>query len=540
MGRADGFLVTVVFAVFVVAYGALSWAAGGLFVDTHEGDTYHLLDILSRLQDGAVPHLDFVTPLGALAFWPVHWIIQTGQTTGAALILSQIAFAFCLLPFVAYAASTRLTRGVAIYFGLTTLGVVLALSYGTATAGVGISMHYNRWAWGVSFAMLLLALVPARGPQRAVLDGILIGLLAAALLLLKITYFATLVPVAAIALWQMHRARGLLSALIAGTLVVAAVTVMHGVSYWFGYLHDLRLVSSTDIRPSVGKSFDQIAADPTHLGATLAGILTALILRRSAAGATGLAALLLIPGFMFITYQNFGNDPHWLVFLPVLILAYRPTLDGAVFGFDAQKVATVAAVSAFAVFFPSFANLALSPLSHLSLDKSGFQPMLPEGAGHDGIFIRQDRAYNMAAQVFRDQEPGPWAPYTQVLERAPLAEFQGVVFPECNWLSGSKGYFETLGGDLAAAGLPEGSRLLNADLMAAFWFFAPVSPPEGSAPWYYGRLTGLENTDYIMVPKCAFATPVRNIMLQEMAEADVQFTLVRDNDLMALFRVGGG
>ena len=38
----------------------------------------------------------------------------------------------------------------------------------------------------------------ARGPSRPALDGVLIGLLGAALLLLKITYFVTLVPVAAI------------------------------------------------------------------------------------------------------------------------------------------------------------------------------------------------------------------------------------------------------------------------------------------------------------------------------------------------------
>ena len=59
---------------------------------------------------------------------------------------------------------------------------------------------------------------------------------------------------------------------------------------------------------------------------------------------------------------------------------------------------------------------------------------------------------------------------------------------------------ETLGAELVDAGVPEGSRLFTADLLAAYWFFAPVVPPEGSAPWYYGQLTGLENTDYVMVP----------------------------------------
>lgn len=537
MSRAEGFLLTGVFLVFVLAYGAVPLASGGLFVDSHEGDTYHLLDILTRMQSGAVPHLDFVTPLGALSFWPMHWLMQAGQPTGAALILSQMAVALCLLPITAYAACTRLTRGVALYFGLTTLGVVLALSYGTAMSGVGISMHYNRWAWALAFVMLLLVFVPAQKVPRARLDGILIGLLAAALLLLKITYFVALVPVAAIALWQMHRVRGLTGAVIAGAVVIAAVTIAQGFGYWLAYLNDLRLVSGTDVRPAVGMSFDEIAASPTHLGATLVGILTVLVVRRAAPDATGLAALLLVPGFMYVTYQNFGNDPHWLVFLPVLLLAYRPRLEGSLFGFDAQRAATLGAVSAFALFFPSFANVAMSPLSHLSFDKSEFVHIVPENAGHQDIMIRQDRAYSMTGQVLFNVEPGPWQTDTDRGLGADIVEYDGVRFPECRWLSGTKGYFETHGADLVAADLPEGSRLLTADLMAAFWFFAPVSPPDGSAPWYYGGLTGLEDTDYVLVPKCAFSPPVRNIVLNEMDASALDFTLVRDTDLSALYRV---
>ncbi|MEM9425204.1 MAG: hypothetical protein AAGA06_00740 [Pseudomonadota bacterium] len=536
MSRAEGFLLTGVFAVFVLAYGAVPLASGGLFVDSHEGDTFHLLDILTRMQSGAVPHLDFVTPLGALSFWPAHWIMQVGQPTGAALILSQMAVALCLLPFAAYAACTRLTRGVALYFGLTTLGVVMALSYGTAISGVGISMHYNRWAWAISFVMLLLAFVPAHKVPRARLDGGLIGLLAAALLLLKITYFVALVPVAAIALWQMHRVRGLTAALIAGALVIATVTIAHGFGFWLAYLHDLRLVSSTDVRPAVGMSFDEIAADPTHLGATLIGILTVLILRRAAPDATGLAALFLIPGFMYVTYQNFGNDPHWLVFLPVLLLAYRPRLEGSLFGFDAQRAATLGAVSAFALFFPSFANMAMSPLSHLSFDKSEFVRMVPESAGHPDIMIRQDRAYSMTARVLFNVEPGPWSPYAET-GVGEVVEYDGIRFPECRWLAGTKGYFETHSADLLAAELPDGIRLFTADLMAAFWFFAPVTPPDGSAPWYYGGLTGLEDTEYVLVPKCAFSPPVRNIVLTEMETSPLEFTLVRDTELSAIYRV---
>ncbi|MGR3514028.1 MAG: hypothetical protein ACU0GG_14815 [Paracoccaceae bacterium] len=538
MSRSNGFLSAGVFLAFTCLFGALPWLAGGFYIDTHEGDAYHLLDVLTRMQRGDVPHIDFVTPLGALSFWPILWVMQTGQSVGAAFMLAQAGVALAMVPLLAYAAGSRLPRAVGLAFGLVTLSLVLSLSYGTATAGVGISMHYNRWAWGVAFLMLVLSFVPAQRP-RPLLDGALIGLLAAALLLLKVTYFVALVPTVALALWQMHGVRGFVAATLGGLAIAVAVTVLHGLGFWLGYLNDLRVVSSSEIRPFVGMRFNEIVANPTHIGATLAGIAAILLLRRALPGAGGYAALLLIPGCLYITFQNFGNDPQWLLVLPTLLLALRPRLEGQVIGIEAQKFASVTALSAAVLIFPSFANTLLSPISHLSLDKSAFLPMVPEQEGLDDVYIRRDRAFMMTAQVFRDQEPGPWSVYEAQVDRPEIAEFAGVMFPNCEWMAGSRAYFETLSADMVAGGIPPGSRLMTADLLAAFWFFGPFAPPENSAPWYYGGLTGIENTDFILVPKCAFTSRVRNIILDEMAASKQTFTLVRDTELLAVFRVGG-
>jgi hypothetical protein len=540
MSRAEAFLLTGVFAVFTLAYGALPWLAGGLFLDTHEGDSYHLLDILSRMLRGDVPHLDFVTPLGLLAFWPILVFMKAGFDTGMAMILAQWAVAICLLPVVAYAAVSRLSFKVALYFGIATLGLTLALSYGTATSGVGMSMHYNRWAWSVAFVVLLLVFVPAKGRVRPVLDGVLVGVLVAALMMLKVTYFVALAPVVALALASMHGRKGIAFAVLGGLVVALAVTVQYGIGFWFAYLSDLRLVSSTDIRPYVGTSFDQIVAGPKYITGTLVAVAAALVIRSVRQDLSGFAAFLLVLAFLYITYQNFGNDPQWLIFLPVLLLAVMPDPgDAKVLGVDAAKLGGLTVVAAFVVFFPSLFNIAMSPIKHLSYNTARFLPMVPEAAGHQDIFIRRDRAYMMTAQVYRDQEAGPWEKYAEEIGRRPMPEFQGVQFPHCEWMAGSRALLETLGADLAEADLPEGARLFTADLIAAYWFFAPVTPPKGSAPWYYGKLTGLQYTDYVMVPKCAFTTGVRNIVLGEMAASEATFTLVRDNDLMALFQVGG-
>lgn len=538
MSRAEPFLLAVFFALFAVAYGSLSWLPGGLFLDTHEGDSYHLLDVLTRMSRGETPHLDFVTPLGALAFWPIHWFMNAGVSAGMAMIYAQTLVATCLFPVVVYAATTRLSRGLALYFGTMTLGLTLALSYGTATSGVGISMHYNRWAWSIAFVVLLLVFVPAKKVQHPVLDGVFVGGLVACLALIKITYFVTLAPVAGLALWQMHRAKGVYAGAASGLLIVASVTFLEGIGFWFAYMDNLRLVASTEFRPFVGTTLAQIISGPSFIGGTLVAVAAALVIRRAQPALTGIAFLLLVPGFLYITYQNFGNDPQWLFFLPVVMLALRPA-EGAfkLFGFDAHRVSSVGAIAAFALIFPSFTNVALTPVQHLSFDKSRFIPMLPEEAGHQDIFIRRDRAYMMTAQVYRDQETTAWARYETVVGRPPAPEFGGVRFPYCNWQAGSLGLLETIGADLSNAGMAEGSRMFVADLLAAYWFFAPVVPAEGSAPWYYGRLTGLANSDYVLVPKCAFTANVRNEILGELSQSGEQFTLVRNNELLALFRI---
>ena len=146
MGRANPFVLTGILAVFVAIYGGLSVLAGGLYLDSHEGDTYHFIDIVGRSVAGDIPHLDFMTPLGFLSFWPVVAFVKSGFSIGVSTVYAQITVALILFPLVIYAGATRMSRGVAILFGVLTLGLVLALSFGGEGSGVAIAMHYNRWA----------------------------------------------------------------------------------------------------------------------------------------------------------------------------------------------------------------------------------------------------------------------------------------------------------------------------------------------------------------------------------------------------------
>ncbi len=538
MSRFNPIVLTGFLLVFIVLYGGVSWLAGGLYLDTHEGDSYHFLDILLRMAGGQVPHLDFMTPLGILSFLPIVLIMQAGLSAGAATVLSQIAVALVLLPFVAYAGSTRMTRGVALMFGLFTLGLTLALSFGTATSGVSISMHYNRWAWSVAFVVLALALIPARQTERPKLDGAIIGVLCGVLLLLKITYFVTIVPVAALALAMRWGARPVIAALVGGLIVVGAVTVAYGPGFWLAYLHDLRVVAGSDVRPFVGVPLNEIIASPAYVGATIIGLAMVMLVRKTEHTAIATSIVLVLPGFIYISYQNFGNDPQWLLFVPVLLLALRPEAGfGTVFGFDLRRAMESTALVAVAAFFPSLFNIAMSPFEHLAFDRERFVPMLPAQTGHQDIFIREDRGYMMTAQVFKDQEPGPWAKYEERVEREPQPVFQGVTFPNCEWMAGSRAFFDEIAADLGDAGIPDGARLFTTDILIAFWMFGPYAAPKNGAPWYYGAMSGLESTDYVLIPKCGFVNRVRSVMIDDLENSGRTFDLVRDNTLYALFAV---
>lgn len=539
MSRPNPYLLTVALAVFAALFGGLSLAQGGLYLDTHEGDTYHLLDILFRMEQGLEPHTDFVTPLGLLAFLPIVLFMQAGFGVGMSILWAEIAIAALMVPVVAYAAATRLPRRTAYAFGLFTIGLILAMTYGGSSSGASISMHYNRWAWAAAFAMLTLAVLPARGRHSQVLDGLLIGTLAAALLLIKITFFVCLLPPVTIALLWRGQRMAFGAALIAGLAVVGAVTVAYGIDHWLGYYNDLLTVTASEVRPFVGVPFNQIAAGPAHVGGTILAILTVFVLRQGGHPRTGLIVVFLIPAFLYITYQNFGNDPKWYLFLAVLLMALRPEAGARkVAGIDLHDGAAWLAVAAIALYFPSLFNMALSPVNHAALETERFVPMLPDRPEDDDILIRLDRANTITAEVYLDERVPVWAKYAEDAERLPPIEIGGVTFPHCEFLAGARAFFVEIAADLEAAGIPEGSQFYTTDILTAFWLFGPYAPLRNGAPWYYGDFSGLENADYVLVPKCSFVSRVHRIMVDELTQAQVPLTLVRNNDLYALFAPG--
>ena len=511
----------------------------GLLLGSHEGDIYHFLDVMMRIDAGQRPHMDFVTPIGVLAFLPIAAFLNAGFGIGAAVVWSQIAVAAILLPAVWYAGVTRLGPIVRYVFGFVVLAMVLALVYGSATSNLSISMHYNRWAWALSFIAIVIAVLPSAGTERQKLDGALLGLIMLALALLKITFFIAFVVPVAVALIANDRRRALVWALSIGAVGAVAVTVGLGLDFWIAYLHDLQNVAGSTSRPSPGRSLNHVVASPQWVGATACAIAAVFLLRRAGMSREALVVLLCIPGFIFVTYQNFGNDPKWLMLLAILVLTLRPapgtTSDE---GWDMHTALTATALSAAVFILPSFANIATSQVRHLGNDPADYTAMLPAMPQHADFQTTLIRAHTMNFEVALDQEnPARWAEHTDLAGRLPDVELAGRTFRACELSAGTVAWFTEIASQLETDGIPDDSQIFAADVLSGFWMFGNTAPLKGAAPWYYGGLTGLENADYVLVPTCPILQQIRRLIVTELTAKQVPLTEIAHNDLYTLFEI---
>lgn len=540
MSRPSPFVLTGIFLLIIAVLGGLPYLKGGLYLDSHEADVYHLLDISFRMQDGHLPHLDFVTPLGIMAFFPIVSFLQAGLPFGSAFMASQVSVALFLLPIAVYVLSARLTQRQAVLFGCVVFFLILNLTYLKASSGVTVAMHYNRWCWAIAFLALALAFFPIKekAVARPWLDGALIGLLATLLMLMKITFFVALVPAIAAALLVRKQSVSLVFAVGTGVILIALSTVFLGVSFWNAYIADLLNVSRSQVRPNVGVPLADLLSGAQYIGATLTGIAAGMLIRRAGFGAMGLVVVgLLFPGFVYVSYQNFANDPTWLLFVAFLVLVYRPDAGfETVMGVDLRGAMSVVSLVAILVNLPSFYTTALTPIEHLAFDKDRFIPLLDDPA-HGDLFLRRDRGSLMTAAIALDDSPGVWEKYREAAERRDIPMVGDVSFPMCELGAGSRAHMREVATQLSVDGIAPGSQIFTTGLLSAFWLYGDFAPLKNGAPWYYGDLTGLENADYVLIPKCVYVERVRQLMIADLLNAQTPLTLLHDNEVYALFEL---
>ena len=530
-----------VLAVFLLAVTAVlagaTLAKGGLYFDTYEGDTLHLLDIVLREARGQWPHLDFETPIGLLATAPIALFVRMGAGAGHAMLYAQVLVATLALPAIWWASLTRFRGAYAYAFGGLSLVLLLALVYGGTDPAISMSMHYNRWAWAAAFVAVALAVLPPDEEIRApVLDGVIVGAALAALALLKVTYFIAFLPAIAVALIGHRAVRTIAAAAATGLAIAAALTLLAGPGFWPAYIGDLLSVLTSEVRPRGSASLAEAVNSPERLGASIVLLASVMLLRQADRKLEGFVLLLLAPAFFYVTFQNFGNDPKWTWFLGLFLLRLRPAHEvRGEFGYDTRQPIFIAAVLSLAFATPSLTNMAFSPLRHLGVDTAGYVPLLPGSGAHTDLQMPGGRLMAVTAMVTMDGAGQPFAEGRDPVARQYSATFDGTDLPDCQIDSGFTTVFTTISEDLEAAGLVDGKTVLAADLISPYWLYGAGEPLSGAAPWYYGGLPGWDSVDYLLIPMCPISMGVRKLFLDAVADAGAPLTEVRRNELYLLY-----
>ena len=535
--RPNRVAVVCVLLAVVGVLGLLPFLKGAFYIGKHEGDTLHLAELVLRMASGQTPHIDFMTPIGALAIAPMVLFVKMGAGLGHAIFWSQLLVAIVLLPFTLRVAFSRLTGIWPYAYGAFVMLLCVALVHGEAERAVSISMHYNRWAWAVAYIIVPLAMLAPRRDEHETLDGLIIGLGLAALVLTKVTYFVALAPGLLVAMILRRQWKGIAVACVAGLAVAVAVTGYLGLPYWLAYLDDLRTVATSDVRPQPGQGFGVVVAAPAYMGSSLTLLAVIIFLRQAGRLTEGAALLFLMPGLFYITYQNFGNDPQWLILLAVLVFAVLPDeviRNGR--GWNITDSLRIAGILAVAFGTPSLVNLAFSPFRHLATSDEKRVPLLPGLPQHQDILTLEQRLYQVDLQIAGDTPGMPLAAYRDRSDRKSLVSLKGEALPECFIETGMHAWFETVAKDLTDAGYA-GKRILGTDLFNLYWAFGDFRTVPGAAPWYYGGLSGMENADYVVIPLCPIMPQIRSGMVKDMEEGGWTINEVRRTDLYILVEV---
>jgi hypothetical protein len=495
----------------------------------HEGDLLHMLDAALRMVDGERPHLDFMTPIGLLGFAPVAAFLAAGFTVGKAGLLASLAMLAAMLPAVWWVASTRLSKGQAYAFGAIIVFLMTGLAYGGGSTVLSLSMYYNRWGWAITFLLLITALfAPQKNMAEKWVAPLVIGGGMAALLMLKVTFFVPLLP-ALIILMLVQKKAGLLARAIAVALVIGlGLLAWLGVDFFLAYIEDLVAVTrDSSGRTYASASLFMMLLSPDGLVATLVLFASILMFRSSKQDEQGLVVFILAPVFIYITYQNWGNDPKWLLFLVLYLWANLPQRgEVAAFGLPARQTGHVLAVVAFVTILPSLIALAISAPREAMANSSQASYLELRGGVSD-IWLPKEHMSTIIRMATIEGQPR--------MNPETALDINGFRFPDC--VSGVTlvPAYAAMAGEIEALDEVQGKPVLMADVLNPIWMMADIGRVAGAAPWYYGDAAGLEGADYLAVPICARKPNLRAAMVKQAMAQGYKLNEVYRSEMLVLY-----
>jgi len=73
---------------------------GSVLILSFDGDAVHMAQVVTRILGGEIPHQDFHTPLGVMAFLPIVFLMELGAGLGSAFGYAPVLIALLSLPAV--------------------------------------------------------------------------------------------------------------------------------------------------------------------------------------------------------------------------------------------------------------------------------------------------------------------------------------------------------------------------------------------------------------------------------------------------------
>lgn len=493
--------------------------AGGLILTAHEADMIHLSDMVLRMADGQVPHRDFMTPIGGWAVQPMALLFQAGLGLGSAMIWGQVLVALALLTIAAWVGASRLTSGQSLGLLIAVAGLGFGLVFGGDQPLLSLSMHYNRWCWAAATLVVVMTFVTPDGDRCAARDGALIGGLMAAMAMVKVTYALALALPILLALLHARRSRALWTALATALFVLLVVTLFEGLAYWRAYADDLLAVTRSSHRAMPSAGWRALVFSPSGLPLTALMLAAWWALRRAGLRQAALALVVFYPAFVFISWQNYGNDPLWLVAVALVLWS----LSGRVADPLARKVTLAAALAAGVMILPVGINILTSPMHHAILPQDLTRPMLPDHGD-----LRMATARGQGAWISRALIPSGQGEPTV---------FQGQTLPDCTLTGGLIAVLERDGAALMRLDPALDRQPLVADLLSPHWMFEGLRPLRGAAPWYYDGLPGLADATHLMVPDCPADPSARRHFLGLIESQDLRLAPAGQAEGFTLYRI---
>lgn len=518
-------------------YVLLLLLPGALVIASYEGDTIHALDIAYRIQAGDAPGRDFVTPLGVLAFLPIAAFLELGFGPGKSFLFGQIMVLMILLPAILWVCLARLPGWVRYGFAIYLVALICALVYGGFNSTNSIFMYYNRWCWALSFLIVTLCMLPARtGFDRPRLDGVLIGAMMGALVGIKVTFFLGLGPFVLATLVHDRRIETLSMAALAGSVSLAVITMLAGYpGYFFDYAANLLTVANSEIRPHPGLELYKLLTTPALLPGTLLLFASIVFWRQVGARREGLLAAILGIGTVYISYQNWGNDPKWA--LMFAMFSYLIAVPGAGTD-DFRRLAPRFLAFGFLVFaLPSAANIFKSPFRAVTAEQSGgLLPMFPQPARQDVLVLSDLRGQASGIVPLHEaEEAGAVAPDAGN-EAAPV-RFRGTVFASCKLYLGAVEELWRMVGELGAIPELRGARVLLADFSDYLWLFGDFERVKNTQPWYYGGDVSGLGAEYVAVPACPVDEEARREKLRSLDQSALLITEIAKTSSVTVYRL---